>query len=150
MRPIDAADIDGPETPVAHAALDICSRISPDWLVAHCHRTYAYALMFTRGRPFNSERLFVACMLHDVGLTQAFETRSDSAVAPSHERKDAPCFAVRGAEFAYRFAGTHGWPSSARDRLAEAVSLHLNVFARSRYGVEAETLSAASAFDAIA
>jgi hypothetical protein len=117
--------------------------------VRHCRRTYAYALAFARDRPFDTERLFVASMLHDAGLTDGPQASVDDVAGPAQGQGEEPCFAVRGARLADRLARTHGWSSSSRDRLAEAISLHLNVFARSRYGIEAEILSAASAFDAI-
>ena len=40
---------------------------------------------------------------------------------------DDACFAVHGARAAGRFADQLGWPTERRDRLAEAIGLHLNV-----------------------
>jgi hypothetical protein len=148
-RATERGGVDGPGTPIALAALEMCSRVSPEWLVAHSRRTYAYAPLFARDRPFDPERLFVACMLHDIGLTDAFKRGSDPGLVEGYGWPHSSCFAVRGAEVAHRLAASHGWHSSERDRLAEVISLHLNVFARSRRGIEVELLSAASAFDVI-
>ena len=137
-----------PATPIAEAAAQLSKEISPPWLLAHCDRTFAIGALLGRRSSFDSEMLFVASMLHDVGLTDAFSEGSDPGLVPEYARKDAPCFAVRGAGVAQSLATAHGWPSARSRALAESISLHLNMrIGRSR--VEAHLLNAGSAFDVI-
>lgn len=141
-------DVEIPTTPIAEAAAQLSREISPPWLLAHCYRTYAIGALLGRRSSFDSEMLFVASLLHDVGLTDAFREGSDPRLVAAYARKDAPCFAVRGAGVAQSLATLHGWPSARSRALAEAISLHLNVrIGRSR--IEAHLLNAGSAFDVI-
>lgn len=95
------------------------------------------------------ELLFVASMLHDLGLTKTFRRGSGRDFVPGYEREDASCFAVRGAGVAQSLVTHHGWPQACGDTLGETIALHLNVrVARSR-GIEAHLLNAATAFDVI-
>jgi len=133
-----------PHTRIAYEAEQLC----PPWLRNHCYRTYVIGALLGRGLSFDPELLFVASMLHDVGLANHFAQLSDRG-HPDYARTEAPCFAVRSAGVAERLASKHGWPRACSHALAEAISLHLNVrVARSR-GVEAHLLNAGSAFDVI-
>jgi hypothetical protein len=105
-------------------------------------RTYVWGALLAQSdriKP-DHELLFVASALHDLGLTGA------------HKFKDpnCACFAVEGARAAHRFAATVGWESERCDRLAEAISLHLNVRVGLRYGPEAHLLHEGAALDVIA
>lgn len=136
-------------TEIARAAERLCRRISPRWLRAHCYRTYAIGSLLGRSLSFDPEMLFVASMLHDVGLCEAFEQGSDPGLVSGYARKDAPCFAVRGAGVAQALARNNGWSPAFSDALAEAIALHLNVRVPRSRGVEAHLLNAGSAFDVI-
>jgi hypothetical protein len=141
-----------PSTDIATEAKQFCEKVSPEWLRDHCRRTYEVGALLgrRRARTFDLEILFVASMLHDVGLTEDFKQGIDHPdLAPGYPRKDAPCFAVRGAGVAQRLATIHGWPPARSAALAEAISLHLNVRVTRSRGVEAHLLNAASAFDVI-
>jgi hypothetical protein len=136
-------------SPISRKAAELCETVGPEWLRDHCYRTYEIGALMGSALSIDPEVLFVACMLHDVGLTDDYKRGSDPAHVPGYERMDAPCFAVRGAGVAESLATFHGWPPGRSSALAEAISLHLNVrVARSR-GVEAHLLNAASAFDVI-
>ncbi len=146
---IRSAEDQIPSTPIARAAEELCKTVSQPWLLAHCYRTYVIGALLGRTLSFDSDMLFVASMLHDIGLTEAFEQGSDPGLVSGYARKDAPCFAVRGAGVAQSLATIHGWPRASRDILAEAISIHVNVrVARSR-GVEGHLLNAGSAFDVV-
>jgi HD domain-containing protein len=62
-------------TTLAAAAEALAVRVSPPALVAHCRRTYAFgaALLEQQGRTFDADLLYIAAMLHDLGLTDEFE-----------------------------------------------------------------------------
>ncbi len=142
-------EVEFPTTRLAQAAADLCCAISEPWLQAHCFRTYAIGKALARGCSFDPEILFVAAMLHDVGLTDAYARGSDPDLVPGYEWKEAPCFAVRGAQVARCLAALHGGCAASSDVLGEAISLHLNVRIPRSIGVEAYLLNAASALDAI-
>jgi hypothetical protein len=145
----DSAEVQIPSGPITGAAEKLSRTVYEPWLLAHCYRTYVIGALLGRALPFDSEMLFAASMLHDIGLTQAFEQGSDPGLVPGYARKEAPCFAVRGAGVAQSLATNHGWPRANSDALAEAISLHANVrVARSR-GAEARLLNAGSAFDVV-
>lgn len=137
------------QSDIAHDARQICNAISPDWLRNHCYRTFAIGMLLGRSRQFDSDLLFVACMLHDAGLTDTFAQGADGGLGSAYVRKDAPCFAVRGAGVAESLAIAHDWPAARSHALAEAISLHLNPRVSPARGIEAHLLNAASALDAI-
>jgi hypothetical protein len=118
----------------------------------HCLRTFELGdLLATRRPGINVDReiLFVAAMLHDIGLTDA--PHNEDAVKPNADMIpiDSTCFAVAGAAVAERLAGRYHWSQTRTDRLTEAISLHLNVRVPLMRGVEAHLLNAASAYDTI-
>jgi hypothetical protein len=138
-----------PDSDIANEAKLLCKQISEDWLEAHCYRTYAIGALLGRDLKFDRDLLFVASMLHDAGLTDAYKKGSEPPFGPKNGRKDAPCFAVRGAGVARSLATKHGCPQAFSDRLSEAISLHLNVRIPRSLAVEAHLLNAGSALDLI-
>jgi hypothetical protein len=142
-------EVESPATRLSQAAADLCCAVSEPWLQAHCFRTYEIGRELARGCSFDPEVLFVAAMLHDVGLTDAYRRGSDPGLVPGYAGMDEPCFAVRGALVARRLAALHGWSAASSDVLGEAICLHLNVRVPHSTGVEASLLNAASALDAI-
>ena len=78
-------------------------------------------------------------MLHDLGLTER------------HWRRDthAQCFAVEGARAAHALMHAGGAGEERARKVAEAISLHLNVNVPSRLGVEAHLLSKGVSLDVV-
>ena len=103
-----------PDTRLAAAAEALTVRVSPPELVGHCRRTYSFgaALLHGQGRTFDPELLYIAAMLHDLGLTDEFE----DGVTP-FERIGAD--AARGALLA------EGAPPETAALVHEAIALHL-------------------------
>jgi hypothetical protein len=148
----DVADlaIPIPCTGVAAWAEAICAAVSEPWLLAHCHRTYLIGAALGCRAAIDRELFYTAAMLHDVGLHQpfgpgSFEDRTDSR----NSWASSPCFAVRGADVAATLADAGGWSSSRARKLAEAVSLHINVRVPRSRGMEAHLLNASSALDVL-
>ncbi len=129
-----------PQSQLCQASVVYCREVSPDYLVAHCFRSYAWAVLLAQrdDLSFDPELLLVACMLHDLGLT-------DSA-GPT---QDIPCFAVSGAREAERFLRSQHCSSDTSKRIAEAISLHLNVKVPVEAGVETHLLRQGSGLDVI-
>ena len=129
-----------PKSPLADSSVALCRAVSPEYLVAHCFRTYAWAALLAQrdNLRFEAELLFVACILHDLGLTDV--------AAPTEK---VPCFAVSGAREAERFLQSQQCPSETTKRIAEAISLHLNVKVPLSAGVEAHLLRQGAGLDVV-
>ena len=82
---------------------------------------------------YDAELLYVAALLHDIGLTPRFE-------GPG-------CFEDEGAAAAARFAADRGWSAERCDALAEAIRLHMAVEVELADGPEAYLLYWATSVD---
>ncbi|MCU1604722.1 MAG: uncharacterized protein JWP46_1187 [Modestobacter sp.] len=103
-----------PDTAAARAAAEVAAAYYSPALLNHCRRSYLWAAEYgrQRGIVFDAELLYVAAMLHDIGLVPVF----DSATAPFEEA---------GGEVAWVFAAGAGWPVARRRRAAEIVVRHM-------------------------
>jgi hypothetical protein len=130
-----------PDSALARAAEERARELSSPGLYAHCLRTWAFATMFAqRDRvEHDEELLYVACVLHDLGLTPAHNQREASAA----------CFAVEGARAAHALSRKHGASDSQARTVAEAITLHLNVTVPRRLGAEAHLLSMGVSLDVV-
>jgi hypothetical protein len=136
---IDITEIRIPDTKLARLAEEHCREVSPEFLVNHCLRTYLWArcLAVPCGLRPDEEIMWVASLLHDLGLTERYAA----------EPADAPCFAVRGAEGARVVCEQAGWRHDRTETVVEAITLHLNVAVDIEHGDEALLLNAATALD---
>lgn len=135
----DLDELAPPDSAVARKALELCSMVSPDYLTNHCLRSYLWARVFARqdGITFDDEFLYLACMLHDLGLTDQFRPQEPGMC----------CFSLASAEAARAVATELQWDPQRRDALAEAITLHVNVRVGLSKGPEAHLLNAATALD---
>ena len=129
-----------PNSPLAGSATELCLSCSPGFLVQHCFRSYAWAVLLGHrdGLRYDPEVLYLACMLHDLGLTD--QARPSAAI---------PCFAISGAREAERFLSLRECPADRRQRVCDAIALHLNVQVGAKDGAEAHLLRQGSGFDVI-
>lgn len=130
-----------PDTALAKEAEERVRELSKPPLYGHCLRTWAFAAMFAqRDRvDHDEELLYLACVLHDLGLTEAHDGSDPSAA----------CFAVEGARAAHALLCAHQAPEDRARTVAEAISLHLNVDVPDRYGSEAVLLSKGVTLDVV-
>jgi hypothetical protein len=128
-----------PDTAAARRALELCAGASPRHLTNHSLRSYLWARMFAAqdGIHFDDELLYAACLLHDLGLTEALAPKSP----------DVHCFTLASADAARSMAGEFQWEASRSESLAEAITLHVNVRVALKHGPEAHLLNAATALD---
>ncbi len=128
-----------PAGPTARTALRWSAESSPPWLHAHVLRTYSWARLLgeASGLQPNDELLFVACILHDLGLTERY--------AP----EPGECFAFAGARHARKLLLAEGLPPAWAARVADAITLHLEVHVSLRQGVEPKLLRDGAAFDVL-
>src|SRR5688572_19664040 len=103
--------IRAPDTELCHAATALAQRASEPFLFHHVMRSYVYADWIGRERrlTYDREVLYVATVLHDLGLT---------AAAPVRER-----FELEGADWATRFLQDHGVPEPMRELVWDAIAL---------------------------
>ena len=88
-----------PQTPAATAALSVAARFYSPALLNHCIRSYLWGAMYAaaHGIAFDDELYYVSALLHDIGLTDAF----DSHRVPFEEA---------GGDLAWVFGVAAGWP----------------------------------------
>ena len=103
-----------PDTAAARRAEEVCREASSPSLVNHCFRSYAWgALLGVRdGVRWDAELLYVAAMLHDLGLTPAYDRGG--------------CFESDGADAARELLAELGWPAPRAETVADAIYLHMH------------------------
>jgi hypothetical protein len=139
---IDVESLRVPDSALCISTGELLASVSKPWLVNHCLRTYLWAAIVgtKERRTFDEELLFVASLLHDLGLTNVGSKLSTTT---------AECFAVEGAFAAEEFLERQGIAESRRKLVAEAISLHLNVRVPLEHGVEAHLLHEGAAMDVV-
>lgn len=102
-----------PDTDLARDAERQLRQTSPDHLVNHCLRSYAWAVAVAdlERVAFDAEVLFVAAALHDLGLVEEFDLGNP--------------FELDGARAAGAFASTGGLEASRVAVVQDAVARHL-------------------------
>jgi len=108
------ADVPHPTSSVADLALEVVTEYSSPALVNHCRRSYVWAAAYAvlHEISFDPELLYVAVMLHDIGLVPAFDNH---AIAFEHA----------GGHVAWVFGAGAGWPAQRRTRAAEIIVRHM-------------------------
>ncbi|MCR6485070.1 HD domain-containing protein [Amycolatopsis sp. OK19-0408] len=133
---MDLTSIALPDSPAAGHAVEVATTYSSPAMLNHSMRVYAWAVALgaVHHVEFDAELLFVAAMLHDVGLVAEFD---------SHTRP----FEVAGGHVAWVFAAGAGWPAARRTRLAEVIVRHMLAEVDPAEDPEGFLLSRAAALD---
>jgi HD superfamily phosphodiesterase len=102
------------ETAAVRGAREVAQRYSSPALFNHSVRSYLWGASLGRseGIEFDAELLYVAALLHDLGLVEAFDTH----------RTD---FEEAGGDVGWVFAAGAGWPEERRTRVKEIVVRHM-------------------------
>lgn len=134
-----SATVDGvgiPATGTASRALEVATAFYPPPLLNHCLRSYAWGAYWgaTQGVAFDAEFLYVASLLHDLGMTRSFD---------SHH----VAFEKAGGDVAWVFLAGAGWGVERRDRVREVIAAHLREDADPGTDSEAHLLQVAVTFD---
>ena len=110
----DIADAMFPQTPAATTALSVAARGYSPALLNHCIRSYLWGAMYgaAHGITFDDELYYVSALLHDIGLTDAF----DSHRVPFEEA---------GGDLAWVFGVAAGSPADRAARATEIIVLHM-------------------------
>ncbi|MFF0517036.1 HD domain-containing protein [Streptomyces sp. NPDC004250] len=105
-----------PDTPLARAAMSLVTGAESPSIANHSIRSYLFArlvaahLGMVAGRDHDERLLFLACVLHDLGLSPQGE----------HTQR----FEVVGADRAAEFLTEHGLSAPEVDAVWEAIALH--------------------------
>jgi predicted HD phosphohydrolase len=102
-----------PDSRLARQAEELVGAVAPPFLTNHSYRSHFFgvALAERDSVEFDAELLYVAALLHDIGLVEEFDT--------------GKCFEEDSADAAARLAAGEGWDDERREVLAEAIRLHV-------------------------
>jgi len=127
-----------PSTPATTAALAVATRFYSPALLNHCVRSYLWGTMYgaAHGIAVDDELLYVSAMLHDIGLTNPF----DSHRVP---------FEVAGGDLAWAFGVAAGWPSDRAARATEIVVRHMREDVSADVDPESHVLQVATGWEVV-
>lgn len=136
---LDLESYGPPDSAAAREAEELCREASPGFLEAHCFRTHLWGVAIGRHErlAFDEEAFYVACLTHDLGLTERFR---------GHD-PEAACFSLDSAAGARELMTRHEWDPPRSDVVAEAITLHLNAAVPGSDGPEAYLLNLGASID---
>jgi hypothetical protein len=125
-----------PSTPAAEAALTVATRFYTPALFNHCARSYLWGVNYAaaHGIAYDDELYFVSSMLHDIALTDPFD---------SHR----VAFEEAGGDLAWVFGVAAGWPADRAARAEEIIVLHMRDDVAADVDPESHLLQIATAWD---
>jgi hypothetical protein len=100
------------DSKLARAATELCRDVSPPYLVNHAVRTFLFGALIgkTKRQTWDAELLYLACVLHDLGLTSRFAG-------------DMP-FEIQGADAAVRFLQKAGLTNARCTTVWDGIAMH--------------------------
>ncbi|MFC9293918.1 HD domain-containing protein [Streptomyces sp. NPDC057011] len=103
-----------PDTAACAAALEVATAYCTPALLKHSVRSYVWASAYAadRGIEHDAELLYVAALLHDIGLVPEFDSHTVA-------------FDEAGGHVAWVFGAGAGWPVGRRRRLYEVIVRHM-------------------------
>ena len=119
LRHVDLDDVEVPDTKLAYAAAAYSAKLSSLALLNHCFRCYHWGVLLALADGSyirDEEMLFVAAMLHDLGVSETHRGTQDGI----------DCFAVEGAICASAWLTDRGCIEPKGQIVADAIALHLN------------------------
>lgn len=110
--PSSVAGIRLVDSEIARLATELSRSVSPPYLFNHAMRTFLFGSLVGRalGQKFDDEVLYLACVLHDLGLTERFEG-------------DSP-FEIQGAEAARHFLEEHAYAKEIIGIVWDGIAMH--------------------------
>lgn len=129
-----------PDSLLCREADAYCAEVSPTFLHHHCLRTYFWGALVAQHDAirFDAEQLWLAAMLHDLGLT-----------AEKNHVPGCSCFAVAGAERAEAFLQARDYEPVKTQQVYEAICRHMGVPVEPEDGIEAHLLQAGAGYDVV-
>ncbi|BDY30084.1 MULTISPECIES: cyanamide hydratase [Mycolicibacterium] len=125
-----------PQTAAATAALAVATRFYTPALLNHCVRSYLWGVRYgaAHGIAFDDELYYVSAMLHDIALTDPFDSHRVS-------------FEEAGGDLAWVFGVAAGWPADRAARATEIIVLHMRADVSADADPESHLLQVATAWD---
>ena len=132
------ADAMFPQTAACTAALAVATRFYSPALLNHCIRSYLWGTMYATAHGITSddELLYVSAMLHDIGLTDPFDSHRVT-------------FEEAGGDLAWVFGVAAGWPADRAARAAEVIVLHMRDDVSAAADPESHILQVATSWDVV-
>ncbi|HVQ49555.1 MAG TPA: cyanamide hydratase [Mycobacterium sp.] len=127
-----------PQTPAATAALTVAARFYSPALLNHCVRSYLWGATYAaaHGIAFDDELYYVSAMLHDIALTDPFDSHRIA-------------FEEAGGDLAWVFGVAAGWPADRAARATEIIVLHMRDDVSSAADPESHMLQVATGWDVV-
>ncbi|NOX49728.1 MAG: hypothetical protein GXP16_04225 [Gammaproteobacteria bacterium] len=112
---LDFEDVCPPDSYAIVRAIELCRATSPEFLVNHGYRCYCFASAIANkyALTFDHEVVFIASILHDLGLTD--------------HAKGLESFEIRGARAAKSHVLENGIEQTRAELIHEAIALHSSV-----------------------
>lgn len=131
------AELNIPDSELAKKATALVTEVSPRFLVNHCIRAYLFgaALGLRDGMIFDNEVLYLAAIMHDLGLTASFDGPNP--------------FELEGARAARSFLLDHHYDARKADLIHEAIALHTSVGVAVRREAEVALVQSGSGLDVV-
>jgi hypothetical protein len=110
--PATVAGIRLVDSPIARRAVELSRESSPPYMFNHAIRTYLFGSLIGRalGQEFDDEIFFLACVLHDLGLTERFQG-------------DLP-FEIQGAQAAKHFLQENAYSKDGTEMVWDGIAMH--------------------------
>jgi hypothetical protein len=127
---------DFPKTLAATAALTVASRFYTPALLNHCVRSYLWGRAYATAHDVavDDELFYVSAMLHDIALTDSFDSHRVS-------------FEQAGGDVAWVFGIAAGWPADRAARATEIIVLHMRDDVSAAVDPESHLLQVATSWD---
>lgn len=127
-----------PQTPAAAAVLSVANRFYSPALLNHCVRSYLWGAKYAAAHDitFDDELYYVSAMLHDIALTEVFDSHTVA-------------FEVAGGDLAWVFGIATGWPADRAARTAEIIVLHMRDDVAASADPESHLLQVATSWDVV-
>jgi hypothetical protein len=120
LLPREVAGVRLPDSALAHKAVNLAFRVSPDVVRTDVVRTFVFGSLVgkAQGLRYDEELFFLGAVLHDLGLTVEF--------------RSAERFEVAGADAAVAFLKDEGVAPERREIVWDAIALHTSIGIASR------------------
>lgn len=123
-----------PDSKIAHEATDLARQAYPPFLFNHCARTFWFAdRLAESGLRFDREIVYIAAMLHDLGVLEPYD--------------QGRRFDVDGARAARDFLEGHVYPAPKIEMVWDAIALHLEAGIANFKGPEVRLVNFGAAAD---
>lgn len=134
---VSDGDVRLPDSELCERAVEHVAALSAPYLLHHGIRSFLFGSSLGRrdGLQFDTELLFLGCIMHDLGLT------------PAHQGADD--FELRGARAAKAFLLANQVSENRAEIVHEAVALHARIGEATRAGPEAALTHLGAGMDVI-